>query len=35
MLRTNGIMDIKILLDNYLKGTSNISVDVFDAQTLN
>lgn len=28
-------MDIAFLLDRYFKGTSNVSIDVFDAQTLN
>lgn len=28
-------MDIAFLLDKYFKGTSNVSIDVFDAQTLN
>ena len=28
-------MDIALLLDKYFKGTNNVSIDVFDAQTLN
>ena len=28
-------MDIAFLLDKYFKGTNNVSIDVFDAQTLN
>ena len=28
-------MDVAFLLDQYFKGTNNVSIDVFDAQTLN
>ena len=28
-------MDVAFLLDNYFKGTKKVSIDVFDAQTLN
>ena len=28
-------MDVAFLLDRYFKGTNNVSIDVFDAQTLN
>ena len=28
-------MDVAFLLDNYFKGAENVSIDVFDAQTLN
>ena len=30
-----GDMDVAFLLDRYFKGTNNVSIDVFDAQTLN
>ena len=30
-----GIMDVAFILDKYFKGTENVSIDVFDAQTLN
>jgi hypothetical protein len=28
-------MDVAFLLDKYFKGTKNVSIDVFDARTLN
>ena len=28
-------MDVAFILDKYFKGTGNVSIDVFDAQTLN
>lgn len=28
-------MDVAFLLDNYFKGARNVSIDVFDAQSLN
>ena len=28
-------MDVAFILDKYFKGTQNVSIDVFDAQTLN
>ena len=28
-------MDVAFLLDKYFKGAQNVSIDVFDAQTLN
>lgn len=28
-------MDVAFLLDKYFKGAENVSIDVFDAQTLN
>ena len=28
-------MDVAFLLDNYFKGADKVSIDVFDAQTLN
>ena len=28
-------MDVAFLFDKYFKGTKNVSIDVFDAQTLN
>ncbi len=28
-------MDVAFILDRYFKGMSNVSIDVFDAQTLN
>lgn len=28
-------MDVAFILDTYFKGTKNVSIDVFDAQTLN
>ena len=28
-------MDVAFILDRYFKGTENVSIDVFDAQTLN
>ena len=28
-------MDIAFILDKYFKGTQNVSIDVFDAQSLN
>ena len=28
-------MDVAFLLDKYFKGTKDVSIDVFDAQTLN
>lgn len=28
-------MDVAFLLDRYFKGAKNVSIDVFDAQTLN
>ena len=30
-----GIMNVAFILDKYFKGTENVSIDVFDAQTLN
>ena len=29
------VMDVAFILDKYFKGTRNVSIDVFDAQTLN
>ena len=29
------IMDVAFILDKYFKGKGNVSIDVFDAQTLN
>ena len=28
-------MDVAFILDKYFKGKANVSIDVFDAQTLN
>ena len=28
-------MDVAFILDKYFKGTTDVSIDVFDAQTLN
>lgn len=32
---TQNVMDVAFILDKYFKGTADISIDVFDAQTLN
>ncbi len=29
------VMDVAFILDKYFKGTADVSIDVFDAQTLN
>lgn len=35
MHANNIIMDVAFILDKYFKGTDNVSIDVFDAQSLN
>lgn len=35
MHQTKRIMDVAFILDKYFKGKENVSIDVFDAQTLN
>lgn len=30
-----GVMDVAFILDKYFKGMKDVSIDVFDAQTLN
>ena len=32
---TQNVMDVAFILDKYFKGTADVSIDVFDAQTLN
>ena len=34
-LKNENIMDVAFILDKYFKGKENVSIDVFDAQTLN
>ena len=35
MHANNIIMDVAFILDKYFKGTNNVSIDVFDSQSLN